>query len=94
MPRNRPASRSAPVALHGGPSRVLVEWCGGGTLTCQVASSTRSVIQQFEAARRHGKTWVLEDSDHRVHIIDPTAVRYVRLETAAGEGSNAADGAA
>ena len=86
MPRSRSPTRTRPAASHDGPSTILVEWFGGGTLTCQVASSTPSLVRQFEAARRHRKTWVLEDADHRVHIIDPAAVRYVRLETAAGEG--------
>ena len=75
------SSGSAPgrKPLHGGPSQVRIEWFGGGFIEIEVASSAASLVQQFEAARKHSKSWVMEDVEHRVHVIEPGLVRYVRV---------------
>ena len=80
-----PTSRSAAPPAgppHGGPSRVTVQWIAGGVVSFVAASSTSSVLRQFEAARAHGKTWVVEDLAHRVHIVMPDAVGYISIEPA------------
>ena len=71
-----------PSSQHRGPSRVTVEWLAGGRSIFVVTSGTSSLVQQFDAARDHDKTWVLETVNHRVHVIDPAAVRQVVIERA------------
>ena len=67
---------------HRGPSRVTLYWCVGRPISFVVPSSTSSLVRQFEAARTHGKTWVVEDVEHHVHIVAPGSVRYIRIEQA------------
>ena len=83
-----------PSSQHRGPSRVTVEWLGGGRTILVVTSGTSSLVQQFDAARDHDKTWVLETVNHRVHVIDPAAVRQVviaRAPTRSGPSGHGSD---
>ena len=87
MQRRAPLSARI-SARHDGPSKVTVEWLAGRFLVFDTDSAAGSVLRQFEIARTHSKMWVMEDRQHRLHIIEPAAVRYLRIEPAGGAAAD------